>query len=146
LVVIRSFSKAFDCFELMNEKFYFPRFLALPSLLHAPRDHDRQRRNLPRRRLYEVEPEVLGSRHIMWTPVALDLDFSEDYRRDLALAFSEVYLVRENAAVISLMQHVPLRYLRDPGRIQRARMACNGQDPVQMHLNPLLQQLGRPLM
>ncbi len=126
--------------------FYFPRFLSLPSLIQAPRDHDRRRRNLPRRRLYEVEPEVLGARHVMWSPVSLELDFSEDYRRELAQAFAEVYLVRENAAVISVMHHIQLRNLVDMGRVQRARMACNGQDPIQLHLNPLLQQLGRPLM
>jgi hypothetical protein len=36
--------------------------------------------------------------------------------------------------------------LRDLGRIQRARTACNGQDPIALHLNPLLQQIGHPLM
>jgi hypothetical protein len=122
------------------------RFLALPSLIQVPRDRDRLRRGLPPRRLYEVEPEVLGSRHVMWTPVALELDFSEDYRRELAVAFANVYLVSENAAVISVMHHIRLQHLRDMGRIQRARLACNGQDPIALHLNPLLHQLGHPLM
>ncbi len=122
------------------------RFLALPSLIQAPRDHDRLRRRVRPRRPYEVEPEVLGSRHVMWTPVALQLDFSEDYRRELATAFSNVYLLQENAAVISVMHNIPLRDLRDHGRIQRARMACNGQDPIALHLNPLLHQLGHPQM
>jgi hypothetical protein len=96
--------------------------------------------------LYEVEPEVLGSRHVMWTPVALELDFSEEYRRELAVAFANVFLVQENAAVISVMHNIRLQQLLDHGRVQRARMACNGQDPFTLHLNPLLQQLGLPLM
>ncbi len=111
-----------------------------------PRDHERLRLRRPPRRLYEVEPEVLGSRHVMWTPVALELDFSEQYRMELAVAFANVYLVTENAAVISVMHHIPIQNLRDHGRLQRARAACNGQDPVALHLNPLLQQLGYPLM
>jgi hypothetical protein len=122
------------------------RFLSLPSLIQVPRDHDRLRLRLPRRRLYEIDPEVLGSRIVMWSPLALELNFSEDYRRELALAFAEVYLLRENAAVLSVLHRIPLRQLQDHGRLQRARMACNGQDPVALHLNPILQQLGRPLM
>jgi hypothetical protein len=82
----------------------------------------------------------------MWTTVAHELDFSEDYRRELAAAFANVYLVRENAPVISVMHHVRLNTMVDHGRLQRARAACNGQDPITQHLNPLLQQLGRPLM
>jgi hypothetical protein len=82
----------------------------------------------------------------MWQPVGLELDFSETYRRELASAFSEVYLLSENAAVISVMHHIPLCQLRDPRRFQMARMACNGQDPIALHLNPILQQLGHPLM
>jgi hypothetical protein len=122
------------------------RFLALPSLIQVPRDHDRLRLRRPPRRPYEVDPEVLGSRHVMWTPVAHELDFSEQYRRELAAAFSDVYLVSDNAAVISVMHHIRLQNLLDPGRLQRARSACNGQDPIALHLNPLLQQLGFPLM
>jgi hypothetical protein len=82
----------------------------------------------------------------MWSPVALELDFSEDYRRDLATAFANVYLVGENAAVISVMHHIRLQQLVDHTRLQRARMACNGQDPIALHLNPVLQQIGQPLM
>jgi hypothetical protein len=118
----------------------------LPSLIQVPRDHERLRLRQPPRRLYEVEPEVLGSRPVLWSPVALELDFSEDYRRELATSFANVYLVTDNAAVISVMHHMRLQHLIDPARLQRARMACNGQDPITLHLNPVLQQLGHPLM
>jgi hypothetical protein len=124
----------------------FFRFLALPSLIQVPRDRHRLTQRRPPRRIYEVEPEVLGARHVMWTPVALELDFSEQYRQELATAFANVYLVSENAAVISVMHRIPLRHLLDLRRVQSAREACNGQDPIALHLNPLLQQIGHPLM
>jgi len=130
----------------MSEQKFFSRFLALPSLIQVPRDHERLRLRLPPRRPYEVDPEVLGSRPVMWSPLALELDFSEDYRRELASYFANVYLVTDNAAVISIMHNIRLQHLMDPARLQRARQACNGQDPVALHLNPLLQQLGHPLM
>ncbi len=122
------------------------RFIALPSLIQAPRDHERLRLRLPRRRLYEVVPEVMGSRHVMWTPVVRELDFSEDYRRELAIAFANVYLVEENAVVISVMHNIPIRHLQDQIRFQRAQIACNGQDPIVSHLYPLLVQIGHPIM
>ena len=123
------------------------RFLALPCLLHAPRDHDdRVQGRLPPRRIYEVRGVVLGSSAIAGTPLAVDLDHSEEYRRDLARAHSEVFLCRELASPLSLIHHRPLRFYRDTAKIARARLACNDQDPVVLHLNPLLQQLGIPLM
>ncbi len=82
----------------------------------------------------------------MWTPVVHELDFSEDYRRELAIAFANVYLIEENAVVISVMHNIPIRHLQDHVRFQRAQIACNGQDPIVSHLYPLLVQLGRPIM
>jgi hypothetical protein len=94
------------------------------------------------RRLFEVEGELLLSPHIL--PILPELNFSEQYRRELSQAFSEVFLLQERAAVISVMFNRPLKDLRDPGKIARARAACNGQDPVLHHLDPLLAQLGQP--
>ncbi len=113
-------------------------------MIHVPRDRIRARlRQLPRR-LYEVDADLLLAPHIM--PILPQLNYSEQYRRELSQAFSEVYLVQDGAAVISVMRHIPLRTLRDPAKIMHARDACNGQDPVQFHLNPLLIQLGQPLI
>jgi hypothetical protein len=123
---------------------YCYRFLALPALLHVPRDQDRHRQGLPPRRLYEVDPEVMTSPYVLNCHLASDLNFSEEYRLELSRAFSEVYLVRAGAAVSSVMHHRPLRAYRDPARVQRAALACNNQDPVQNHLNPLLLQIGQP--
>jgi hypothetical protein len=117
--------------------------LALPALLHVPRDLDRRRQQLPPRRLYEVDPEVLLSPYVS-APLASELNYSEEYRLELSRAFSEVYLVQAGAAVASVMHHRPLRSFRDPRRIQKATLACNHQDPVRFHLNPLLQMLGQP--
>ena len=122
------------------------RFLALPCLLHAPRDFDRTLKRLPSRRIYEVEDVVLGGDQIVRTPIAVDLDHSEEYRRGLARAHAEVFLVRELACPLSLLHHRPLRLYRDVAKVDKARLACNGLDPVAHHLNPLLQQLGIPLM
>ena len=124
----------------------FLRFLALPCLLHAPRDHDRAKDGLPRRRIYEVEDVVLGSSLVARTPLAVDLDHAEEYRRDLARAHAEVFLVRELACPLSLLHHRPLQLYRDPAKINKARECVGGQDPVANHLNPLLQTLGIPLM
>ncbi len=115
----------------------------MPSLVEAPRDYDRVVRRQPPRRVYHVEPEVLCSPQIAGMPIVVELGYSEEYRQELSRAFSEVFLLRDDAAVISIMHHLPLRTLRDPGRIQRARDACNDQDPVLLHLNPLLLVLGQ---
>ena len=82
----------------------------------------------------------------MGTPLAVDLDYSEDYRRELARAHAEVFLVRDLAAPLSILHHRPLQHYKDPIKIQKARLACNNQDPILHHLNPMLQQLGIPLM
>jgi len=113
-------------------------------MLHAPRDQERIRLNLPPRRMYEIDPELMISPYVLGSPIASDLNFSEEYRLELSRAFSEVYLLRAGAAVTSVMHHRPLRTLRDPVRIHKASLACNDQDPIQLHLNPLLQQLGLP--
>ncbi len=121
----------------------FNRFLALPSLIQAPHDYSRRLRNVPRRRPYEVEPNILLSPHIAHLP---DLLYPEEYRLELAWAFSEVFLVQDDAALSSVMEHRPLVQFRDPLRISRARLSCNGQNPVTLHLNPVLAQLGLPPM
>ena len=118
----------------------------MPCLLHAPRDFDRAQKRLPPRRIYEVQDVVLGGNLVAHTPLSVDLDYSEEYRRDLAKAHAEVFLVRELAAPLSLLHHRPLRLYRDAAKVNRARLACNGLDPVAHHLNPLLMQLGIPLM
>ncbi len=120
------------------------RFLALPALLHVPRDRERARLNLPPRRMYEVDPELLISPYVLNCPLASDLAFSEEYRLELSRAFSEVYLLKAGAAVASVMHHRPLRAFRDPLRVQKAAITCNNQDPIRLHLNPLLQQIGQP--
>ncbi len=122
----------------------FNRFLALPALLHVPRDIERRRLRLPPRRVYELDPELMTSPYVLNCPIASDLNYSENYRLELSRAFSEVFLVRPGAAVASVIQHRPLRAYRDPARVQRAALACNQQDPIAMHLNPLLLQLGQP--
>ncbi len=118
------------------------RFLALPSLLHAPCDYARLCNGLPPRPIYAVEPEVLGSKDIVRKPISIVLDFSEQYRMELARAFAEVHLLTDEAAVNSVLERRPLREFRDHGRLHRARMSCNGEDPVAQHLHPLLVQLG----
>ncbi len=120
------------------------RFLALPALLHVPRDQDRRRQNLPPRRLYEIDAELMVSPHVLNSDFASDLVFSEEYRLELSRAFSEVFLLRGGAAVTSVMHHRPLQSFRDPRRVQAATLACNHQDPIRHHLNPLLQQIGQP--
>ncbi len=124
--------------------FNYCSFLALPALLHVPRDLDRVRLHLPPRRMYEVDPELMLSPYVTGSDIASDLNFSEEYRLELSRAFSEVYLLRGGAAVASVMYHRPLRMFRDPTRIQKATLACNNQDPILHHLNPLLRQLGQP--
>ena len=89
---------------------------------------------------------MLGGPFVARKPVALDLDFSEDYRRELARAHSEVYLVRNDAAALSVLHHRPIRLYRDPVKENKARQCCNGQDPYVFHLNPVLVQLGLPQM
>ena len=129
--------------------FYFLpafRFLALPCLLHAPRDQERVRDRLPPRRIFEIQDVVLGGPFVAGTPLAVDLDYAEAYRSELTRAHSEVYLVRDLAAPLSILHHKPLRFYLDQAKVQRARDACNGLDPITHHLNPLLQQLGYPLM
>ncbi len=91
--------------------------------------------------MFQVEPEVLCSPQIHHQ-VVTDLGYSEEYRKELSRAYSEVFLLRDGAAVNSILFHRPLRTFRDPARIQKARVACNNQDPVLLHLNPLLQGLG----
>jgi hypothetical protein len=122
------------------------RFLSLPALIQAPRDILRERRGDPRRRIFEVEDELLLAPYIANTNVGPQLNFPEAYRQELSEAFSEVFLLRDNAAVESYMNHRPLREFRDPARLQRARASCNGQNPVLLHLNPVLTQLGIPLI
>ena len=122
----------------------FFRFLALPCLVQAPRDYDRPRERLPPRRIYEVETSVLANRDM--GVMRVDLDYPEEYRRELAKAHSEVFLVRDLAAPLTIIHRRPLRHYRDLVKIDKARLACGGQDPVIVHLNPLLQQLGIPLM
>ncbi len=116
----------------------------MPCLLHAPRDHDRARRRQPPRRPYEVESEVLGSPYVFRKPIALELDFAESYREDLAKAFAEVYLLTDYGPVLSIMDHRPLRSYIDPIKFMTAREACNGANPITDHLNPLLTQIGHP--
>jgi hypothetical protein len=94
--------------------------------------------------MYEVDAEMMLSPYVMNSPLALDLGYSEEYRLELSQAFSEVYLLRGGAAVASVMYHRPLRLFRDPSRVQNASLACNNQDPIAHHLNPLLQQIGQP--
>ena len=148
----RILEHCFNAICLLHERvktkreYLYYRFLALPCLLHAPRDQERVRDRLPPRRIFAVQREVLGGRHVAGTPLAVDLDYSEDYRRELARAHSEVFLVRDLASPLSLLHHRPLRLYRDPVKILKATDSCNGQDPVAQHLNPLLQQLGIPLM
>ena len=120
--------------------------MALPCLLQAPRNQERVRDRQPPRRIFEVEDGVLGGRLVAGTPLAVDLDYSEAYRRELAKAHSEVFLVRDLAAPLSILHHRPLKHYRDPVKVQNARDACNGLDLVANHLNPLLAQLGIPLM
>ena len=122
----------------------FFRFLALPCLLSAPRDRDRARSREPSRRIFEVERDVLAA--VAGTPVAVDLDHSEEYRRELSKAHAEVFLCRDLAAPLSLLHHRQLRLYRDTTKVEKARQACAGLDPVAHHLNPLLSQLGIPLM
>ena len=124
----------------------FIRFLALPCLLQAPRDFDRSLRWQPSRRIFEVEPVVLGGPQVVGTPLAVVLDHSEAYRRELTRAHAEVFMVRDLAAPLSVLHHRPISHYRDPVKVQNAKLACNDQDPVLFHLNPLLQQLGLPLM
>jgi hypothetical protein len=116
----------------------------MPSLVQAPRDLERYVRRQPARPTFFVEPEVLLSPHIAGHPIASELGYSEEYRQELSRAFSEVFLLRDGAAVNSIMFHRPLRAFRDPARVQRAQRACHNQDPVQLHLNPLLQMIGQP--
>ncbi len=92
--------------------------------------------------MFEVEGDLLLAPHIQ--PILSELIYSEQYRRELSQAFSEVFLVGAGASVASVMLHRPLRDFQDPAKMQRARAVCNGQDPVQFHLNPLLVQLGQP--
>ena len=113
-------------------------------MVQAPRDYDRPRERRPPRRIYEVEVSVLANRDL--GALRVDLDYSEEYRRELAKAHSEVFVVRELAAPLSILHRQPLRHYRDLVKIDKARLACGGQDPVDLHLNPLLQQLGIPLM
>ncbi len=120
------------------------RFLALPALLHVPRDQERLRLHQRPRRMYEVDAGLMTSPYVLNSPLASDLNFSEQYRLELSRAFSEVYLVRAGSAVASVMYHRPLRVFRDPAKIQKATLACNNQDPIALHLNPLLQQIGQP--
>jgi len=122
------------------------RFLALPCLVHAPRDHDRRTNRLPSRRIFEVEASVLGNPLVANTTLAVDLDFSEAYRRELARAHAEVFLVRDLAAPLSVLHHRPLSHYRDQSKVDKARLACGGQDPIIFHLNPMLNTLGIPLM
>jgi hypothetical protein len=103
-------------------------------------------RGLQPRRIYQVEPEVLLNPYIANSPVAQELDYPEEYRRELARAHAEVFLLYERSAVQSVMEHRPLRYYRDPARVQRARAVTNLQDPIQLHLNPILQLLGVPFV
>jgi hypothetical protein len=74
----------------------------------------------------------------------LELDYAEDYREELAKAFAEVYLITDLGPVLSIMDHRPLRSYIDPARFFSAREACNGQNPITDHLNPLLTQIGHP--
>jgi hypothetical protein len=120
--------------------------LALPTLLAAPRDHDRSVRGQPSRRLYQIDRDVIGARHLVRKPLAVDLNYDEQYRVELAIAAAEVYLVTDHALAESYLQHRPLREFRDPQRVLRARQTCNGSDPIQYHLNPLLRRLNLPLL
>ena len=113
-------------------------------MIQAPRDYDRPKNGLPPRRIYEVEDSVLANRDL--AALRVDLDYPEAYRRELALAHSEVFMVRELAAPLTIIHRRPLGHYRDLVKIDKARLACGGQDPVALHLNPLLQQLGIPLM
>ena len=113
-------------------------------MVQAPRDYDRPKNRLRPRRIYEVEDSVLANRDL--GTVRVDLDYPEAYRRELALAHSEIFMVRELAAPLTIIHRRPLGHYRDLVKIDKARLACGGQDPVALHLNPLLQQLGIPLM
>jgi hypothetical protein len=93
--------------------------------------------------MYEVDPEMMTSPYVLSGPLSSDLNYSEDYRLELSRAFSEVYLLRAGAAVASVMHHRPLRAFRDPAKIQQATFACNNQDPILQHLNPILHQIGQ---
>jgi hypothetical protein len=61
-------------------------------------------------------------------PVSLELNYSEEYRFELARAFSEVYLIHDSGPVLSIMDHRPLRDFIDPAKVHKARHACNGED------------------
>ena len=122
------------------------RFLALPTLIQAPRDHDRALLGELPRRIYEIRPEIHLNPDIRNSQIQTDLNYAEQYRRDLAKAFAEVYLVRELAAPLSVLHHRPLSFYRDNAKVQHARASCNDTDPIIFHLNPLLQQLGHPTM
>ncbi len=101
---------------------------------------------LPLRKMYEVEPEVLASLVQTGSAVANDLDFAQEYRRELARAHSELYLVTDNAITLSLLHHRPLREFIDPRKVAMAQRVCASQDPISSHLNPILLNLGLPRM
>ena len=110
--------------------------------MSAPRDQDRIRKRQPARRMYFVEPEVLAMVH--GQPLAVDLDYDEQYRQELAIAHSAIFLLEDDALTRSVLERRPLGTFRDPLKVQKARQANNGLDPVTTQLNPLLIQLGIP--
>ena len=110
-------------------------FLALPSLIAAPRDYDRRLAGLDPRDLYEIDKELLRS------PITHLLDFPSDFRHELAQTHSEIYLLRDNALTLSILEHQPLLHYRDPAKIARATMVCDGNDPIETELRPILQHI-----
>ncbi len=112
-------------------------------MLHAPRDYDDFQQGMAPRRLYQVHPEVLTSKDIP-QDVLLMLDYSEQYRQELAIAFANLYLVHDNAAALSVLFHRPIHTFRDNSKYQHAQRSCNYQNPIEVYLKPILQQLGIP--
>jgi hypothetical protein len=110
-------------------------FLALPSLLAAPRDFDRELAGRERRGLYEIDDELLNSLK------ARQLDFPPEFRHELAYTHSEIYLLKDDALTLSILEHKPLLHYRDPAKVNKATMVCNGDDPIETELQPILEYI-----
>jgi hypothetical protein len=113
-------------------------FLALPSLIAAPRDYDRKQAGHDPRGLYEIDKELLRLPMIVH-----QLDFPTDFRHELAEAHSETFLLKDNALTLSILEHKPLHHYKDPAKIATATMACDGKDPIKTELQPILQHIKR---
>ena len=60
------------------------------------------------------------------------LAYSPRFRLEYALAFSELFLLRDDAIVSSYMSQTPLTDLRDPWKVVKAHLVCPDlDDPIQ---------------